>query len=97
MRGRGMAQRLGIACEELGNNEAALARDSQMVNHPAPQPENYSRNDDLKLFEDPELAIDFEDGVFYQDSVDEVKVDFEADNPMTLPSSTINKRKTSTP
>jgi hypothetical protein len=60
------------------------------VSYPAPQPENYSRDDDPGFHEDPETSIEFEEGVFYQEGLDGSKVALLADHPGTLPSSAIS-------
>ncbi|KAE8786239.1 hypothetical protein D1007_39937 [Hordeum vulgare] len=53
----------------------------EIVNCPVPQPEDFACDDDPRFHESLELLFIFEDGVFYQESVDEHKVDLIADNP----------------
>jgi hypothetical protein len=62
----------------------------EMVNYPAPQPESYARDDDPGFQEDSELSLIFEDGFFYQQSIDGSKVALLLDLPGALPSSTVS-------
>ena len=55
------------------------------IYYPAPQPENYIREEDPYFREDPEIYIEFDDGVFYQASLDGSEVAIIADYPRPYP------------
>jgi hypothetical protein len=65
----------------------------ETVQCPAPQPEDYSRDDDPGYHEDPDLSIELEDGVFYQEGLDGTKVAIIADYPGSFPSPATSKKK----
>jgi hypothetical protein len=65
----------------------------ETVNCPAPQPEDYAREDDPGYHEDPDLSVEFEGGVFYQEGLDYAKVAIVADYPGSFPSPAVNKKK----
>ena len=67
----------------------------QNVHCPAPQPEDYARNEDPGFYEDPDIFIEFEDGVFYQVSLDDSEVAIMADYPGLLPFAIVSVWKTS--
>ena len=60
-----------------------------------PQPEDYARNEDPDFCEDPDIFIEFDDGVFYQASLDGSAVAIIADYPRHLPFSIVSIRKAS--
>ena len=49
------------------------------VHCPAPQPEDHNRDEDPGFREDPDIYIEFDDGVFYQASLDGSEVAITAD------------------
>src|SRR5215216_4279218 len=57
---------------------------------PAPQPENYIREEDPNFREDPEIYIEFDDGVYYQASLDGSEVAIIADYPRSFPYSIVS-------
>ena len=61
----------------------------------APQPESYSHDYDPRFHDDPETSIVFEEGVFYQESLDGSKAALLADNPWALPSSAVSDQRVS--
>jgi hypothetical protein len=75
--------------------EQSWRRWIETVSCPAPQPENHSRDDDPGFHNDPETSIVFEEGVFYQESLDGSKVALLADHPGALPSSTVSDQRVS--
>ena len=44
------------------------------INCPAPQPEDHDRNEDPGFHEDPDIFVEFEDGVYYQASLHGLEV-----------------------
>ena len=62
---------------------------------PSPQPEDYARDEDPDLCKDPNIFIEFNDGVFYQVSLDGSEVAIIADYPGILPFSNVSTRKSS--
>ena len=76
-------------------SEQSWRRWIETVSCPAPQPESHSHDDDPGFHDDPEMLIDFEEGVFYQESLDGSKVALLADHPGTLPSSAVSDQWTS--
>ena len=65
------------------------------IHCPYPQPEDHVRNKDLGFREDPDIFIEFDDGVFYQASFDGSEVSIVADYPDILPFSIVSTRKSS--
>ena len=65
------------------------------VHYPAPQPENYNREEDPDFCEDPEIYIEFDDGVYYQASLDGSEVAITADYPGLFPFAIVSIRKAS--
>ena len=55
------------------------------VHCPAPQPEDHNRDKDPGFCEDPDIYIEFDDGVFYQASLDGSEVAIIADYPRLYP------------
>ena len=55
------------------------------VHCPAPQPEDHKRDRDPGFCEDPDIYIEFDDGVFYQASLDGFEVAITADYPRLYP------------
>ena len=51
------------------------------VHCPAPQPEDHNCDEDPGFFEDPDIYIEFDDGVFYHASLDDSEVAITADCP----------------
>ena len=49
------------------------------VHCPTPQPEDHNRDGDPGFHEDPDIYIEFDDGVFYQASLDGSEVAITAD------------------
>ena len=84
-----------LLIETFNLSEQNWRRWVETVNCPAPQPESYSHDDDPGFHDDPELSIEYEDGVFYQESLDGSKVALLADHSGPLPSSTTDKKKAS--
>jgi hypothetical protein len=62
-------------------SEQSWRRWIETVSCPVPQPKSHSREDDPGFHDDPETSIDFEEGVFYQESLDGSKVALLADAP----------------
>ena len=60
------------------------------VHCPAPQPEDHNREEDPGFCEDPDIYIEFDDGVFYQASLDGSEVAITADYPRPYPFSIIS-------
>lgn len=65
------------------------------VHCPSPQPEDYARNEDPGFCEDPDIFIEFDDGVFYQASLDGSEVAIMANYPGLLPFAIVSIRKAS--
>mgnify|MGYP005850284111 CR=1 FL=1 len=65
------------------------------VHCPAPRSEDYGRPEDPGFREDPDMFIEFDDGVFYQASLDRSEVAIMADYPGLLPFSIVSIRKSS--
>ena len=63
------------------------------VQCPAPQPEDHNREGDPGFREDPDIYIEFDDGVFYQASLDGSKVAITADYPRLYPFCIISIRR----
>ena len=55
------------------------------VHCPAPQPEDHNRDRDPGFRKDPDIHIEFDDGVFYQASLDGSEVAITADYPRLYP------------
>ena len=55
------------------------------VHCPAPQPEDHNRDRDPGCRKDPDIHIEFDDGVFYQTSLDGSEVAITADYPRLYP------------
>ena len=62
---------------------------------PFPQPEYYAHNEDPGFCEDPDIFIEFDDGVFYQASLDGSEVAIMVDYPRIFPFSIVSTRKSS--
>ena len=56
------------------------------IHCPAPQPEDHNRDKDPGFCEDPDIYIEFDDGVFYQSSLDGSEVAITVDYPRLIPS-----------
>src|SRR4051812_29190335 len=65
------------------------------IHCPSPQPEDYARNEDSGFREDQDIYIEFDDGVFYQASLDGLEVAITADYPRLCPFSVVSIRETS--
>ena len=65
------------------------------VHCPSPQPEDHARNEDPSFREDPDTFIEFDDGVFYEATIDGSEVDIMADYPDLFPFSKVSTRKSS--
>jgi hypothetical protein len=63
------------------------------VHCPAPQPEDHSRDGDPGFHEDPDIYIEFDDGVFYQASLDGLRVAITADYPRLYPFCIVSIRR----
>ena len=63
------------------------------IHYPAPQPEDHNHEKDLGFRKDPEIYIEFGDGVFYQASLDGLEVAIVADYPRPYPYSIISFRR----
>ena len=61
------------------------------INSSAPQPEEPKRSLDPDSQEDPDLCVEFVDGVFHQLSKDNSLVAITADYPELLPASKVTK------
>src|SRR5215216_175998 len=55
------------------------------IHCPPPPPEDHNRDKDPGFCEDPEIYIEFDDGVFYQSSLDGSEVAITADYPRLYP------------
>ena len=55
------------------------------IHYPTPQPEDHNRDKDPGFCEDLEIYIEFDDGVFYQSSLDGSEVAITADYPRLYP------------
>ena len=62
---------------------------------PFPQPEDYARSAYPEFCEDPDIFIEFDDGVFYQVSVDGSEVAMIVDYPRMFAFSIVSIRKAS--
>ena len=60
---------------------------------PPPQPEDHARNEDPIFYEDPDIFVEFEDGVYYQASFDGSEVAIIADYPDLYPFVKVSVRK----
>ena len=60
------------------------------VHCPAPQLEHHNRREDPGFCEDPDIYIEFDDGVFYQASLDGSEVAITTDYPCPYPFSIIS-------
>ena len=56
------------------------------VYYPAPEPEEHNRDEDPGFCVDLDIYIEFDDGVFYQASLDGSEVAITADYPIPIPS-----------
>ena len=65
------------------------------LHSPSPQPEDHARDEDPGFDEDPEIYIEFDDGVFYQPSLDGSEVAITADYPDLFPFAIVSVRKAS--
>ena len=63
------------------------------VHCPAPQLEDHNRDGDSGFCKDPEIYIEFDDGVFYQASLDGSEVAITADYPRPYPFSIVSIRR----
>ena len=63
------------------------------VQCPAPQPEDHNREGDTGFREDPDIYIEFDDGVFYQASLDGSEVAITADYPRLYPFCIVSIRR----
>ena len=63
------------------------------VHYPAPQLEDHNRDEDLGFCEDPDIYIEFDDGVFYQSSLDGSEVAITADYPRLYPLCIVSIRR----
>ena len=55
------------------------------VHCPAPKPEDHNRDKDPGFCEDPDIYVEFDDGVFYQASLDGSEVAITTDYPRLYP------------
>ena len=65
------------------------------VHSPFPQPEDHVREEDPGFREDPKIYIEFDDGVYYQASLDGSEVAITADYPGLFPFAIVSARKAS--
>ena len=65
------------------------------VHCPSPQPKDYAHIEEPGFREDPDIFIEFDDGVFYQASLDGSEVAIMADYPGLLPFAIVSIRKAS--
>ena len=63
------------------------------VHCPAPQLEDHNRDKDLGFCEDPDIYVEFDDGVFYQASLDGSEVAITADYPRLYPFCIVSIRR----
>jgi len=63
------------------------------IHCPAPQPEDHNRDKDPGFCEDPDIYIEFDDGVFYQSSLDGSEVAITADYPRLYPFCIVSIRR----
>ena len=66
-----------------------LRRDVEGIKNPAPQPEDPERSLDPASKEDPNIAVELINGVFYQLSKDNTLVAITADYPGLIPASQV--------
>ena len=64
------------------------------VHCPAPQPEVHNRDEDPGFHEDPDIYIEFDDGVFYQVILDGPEVAITTDYHRPYPFSIVSIRRT---
>ena len=62
---------------------------------PALEPGNHNRDPDPRYKEDPDIFVELEEGVFYQESYDGTAVPIMADYPGLLPASDVSNQETS--
>ena len=60
------------------------------VHYPAPQLEDHNRDEDPGFREDPDIYMEFDDGVFYQASLDGSEVAITIDYPCPYPFSIVS-------
>ena len=65
------------------------------IHCPSPQPEDHASNEDPGFHEDPDIYIEFDDGVFYQASLDGSEVAITSDYPRLYPVSILSIQKAS--
>ena len=63
------------------------------VHCPAPQPEDHNRDRDPSFHEDPDIYIEFDDGVFYQASLEGLEVAITAYYPHLYPFCIVSIRR----
>ena len=62
----------------------------ESIHCPSQQLEDYARNKDPDFYEDPDIYIEFHDGVFYQASLDGSEVAITVDYPRPYPFSIVS-------
>ena len=62
----------------------------EVVYCPAPKPEDHNRDEDPGFYEDPDIYIEFDDGVFCQASLDGSEVPIATDYPRPYPFSIVS-------
>ena len=65
------------------------------VRCPSPQLEDHAHNEDPGFCEDPDIFVEFDDGIYYQASVDGSEVAITADYPGLYPFIKVSVRKPS--
>ena len=82
-----------VTCIDISEQE--LRRAVEGISSPSPQPEDPERALDPGLEEDPDVAMELVDGIFYRVGRDGAPVAITADYPGLLPSSRVRQAKNS--
>ena len=78
-----------VTCLDIYEQE--LRRAVEGISSPSPQPEDPERALDPGLEEDPDVAVELVDGIFYRASHDGAPVAITTDYPGLLPSSRVSQ------
>ena len=82
-----------VTCLDISEKE--LRRAVEGISSPSPQPEDPERALDPGLEEDPDVAVELVDGIFYRASRDGASVAITTDYPGLLPSSRVSQAEDS--
>ena len=74
----------------FGVSKQSWRKMTEDIHYPVPQPEDHDRDKDPGFCEDPNIYIEFEDGVFYQASLDRSEVAITTDYPRPYPFSIVS-------